>query len=249
MQATLRFQPKLMPTIATLLLLPVLVNLGLWQARKAEQKQVLQEIYDQREKGPPVRLGIQPLDPETLRYSRVVVRGRYEPAHQILLDNQVNGGNAGYHVLTPLRIEGGNMRVLVNRGWVPVGRDRSVLPTLDTPQVMVEVSGYAVVPSGKFFELAKPDEVSGGWQSVWQNLDLERYRAAAAFPLQPVVIRLDPTSSAGGYVRGWPRPDARIEVHRGYALQWYGMAVALVVFYLSATIKKASYDDSDPARK
>lgn len=242
-----RFRPKLIPTIATLLLLPVLVNLGLWQARKAEQKQALQEIYEQREKRPPVYLGAQPLDPEAIRYSRVVVRGRYEPAFQILLDNQVNGESVGYHVLTPLRIEGGAMRVLVNRGWVPVGSYRSVLPAIDTPQSMVEVIGYAVVPSGKFFELAKPEEVRGGWQKVWQNLDLKRYRAVVPFPLQPAVIRLDPASPAGGYVRDWPRPDARIEVHRGYALQWYGMAVVLVVFYLAATIKKASHDDPDHA--
>lgn len=236
-----------MPTAATLLLLPVLVDLGLWQAGKAEQKQALQEIHDRREKGPPVRLGAQPLDPEAIRYGRVVARGRYEPAFQILLDNQVHGESAGYHVLTPLRIEGGAMRVLVNRGWVPVGRDRSVLPAIDTPQGEVEVGGYAAVPSGKFFELAKPEETPGGWQKVWQNLDLKRYRAAVPFPLQPVVIRLDPASPAGGYVRDWPRPDARIEVHRGYALQWYGMAAALVVFYLAATIKKVSHDDPDSA--
>lgn len=231
------FRPKLMPTVATLLLLPVLINLGLWQARKAEQKQALQEIHDQREKGAPAHLGAQPLDPEAIHYSRVVVRGRYEPAFQILLDNQVNGESVGYHVLTPLRIDDGAMRVLVNRGWIPVGRDRGVLPAIDTPQGEVEVSGYAVVPSGKFFELARPEETRGGWQKVWQNLDLKRYRATVPFPLQPAVIRLDPASPAGGYVRDWPRPDARIEVHRGYALQWYGMAAVLVVFYLSATIK------------
>ena len=248
MQATqFRFRPKLIPTVATLLLLPVLVNLGLWQARKAEQKQALQEIYDQREKGPPAHMGAQPLDAEALRYSRVAVRGRYEPTYQILLDNQVYAENAGYHVLTPLRIEDGNMRVLVNRGWVPVGSDRSVLPRIDTPQGLVEVSGYAVVPSAKFFELAKPVAAQGGWQTVWQNLDLKRYRAAVPFPLQPAVIRLDPGSPAGGYVRDWTRPDARIEVHRGYAFQWYGMAVALVVFYLAATIKKVKHDDPDPA--
>ncbi|MGE5027664.1 MAG: SURF1 family protein [Betaproteobacteria bacterium] len=242
-----RFRPKLMPTAATLLLLTVLVNLGLWQARKAEQKQVLQHIYDQRGKRPPVPMSVQPLNPQAIRYSKVVARGRYEPAYQILLDNQISGENVGYHVLTPLRIEGGNIRVLVNRGWVPVGRDRGVLPVIDTPQGEVEVSGYADVPPGKFFELAEPEDPRSGWRRVWQNLDLRRYRAAVPFPIQPVVIRLDPMSPAGGYVRDWPRPDARIEVHRGYALQWYGMAAALVVFYVAAAIKKTGHDDPDQA--
>lgn len=243
----LRFRPKLIPTLATALLLPALISLGQWQARKAEQKQALQETYDQREKGSSLQVGAYPLDPEAVRYSRVVARGRYEPAYQILLDNQVHGGMAGYHVLTPLHIEGGNRHVLVNRGWVPVGRDRNVLPEADVPQGVVEVSGYAVVPSGKFFELEKPKDLRGGWQNVWQNLDLKRYMDAVPFPLQPVVIRLDPASTAGGYVREWPRPDARIEVHRGYALQWYGMAAVLMVFYLVTSIRKAANDDHDHA--
>lgn len=242
-----RFRPKLMPTVATLLLLPGLINLGLWQSRKADQKQALQEIYDKRGQGAPVRLGVQPVSPEILRYSRVVVRGRYEPVYQILLDNQIHQESAGYHVLTPLHIEGGDMRVLVNRGWVPVGRERSILPVTDTPSGLVEVIGQAVVPSGKFFELAKPESMRDGWQKVWQNMDMSRYAGAVPFPLQPVVIQLDAASTAGGYVRDWPRPDARIEMHRGYAFQWYGMAVVLVVFYLAAAIRKDSNDDHDKA--
>lgn len=239
----LRFRPRLIPTIATLLLLPALISLGQWQAHKAEQKQALQETYDQREQGIFLQVDAHPLNPEAVRYSRVVARGRYDPAYQILLDNQVHEGMAGYHVLTPLRIEGGDMRVLVNRGWVPVGRDRNILPDTDVPQGVMEVTGYAVVPSGKFFELERPEDLRSGWQKVWQNLDLKRYMGAVQFPLQPVVIRLDPASSAGGYVREWPRPDARIEVHRGYALQWYGMAAVLMVFYLVTSIRKAANDD------
>jgi len=243
----LRFRPRLIPTIATLLLLPVLISLGQWQAHKAEKKQALQATYDQREQGLSLQVGAHPLNAEAVRYSRVIARGRYEPAYQVLLDNQVHNEMAGYHVLTPLHIEGGDMRVLVNRGWVAVGRDRSVLPETDVPQGVVEVMGYAAVPSGKYFELEKPTDLRSGWQKVWQNLDLKRYADAVPFPLQPVVIRLDPASTAGGYVREWPRPDARIEVHRGYALQWYGMAAVLVVFYLVTSFRKAANDDHDHA--
>ncbi len=240
-----RFRPRLIPTVATLLLLPLLINLGLWQAHKAEQKQTLQDIYDRRERESPLLIGAQALDAQAFRYSRVSARGRYDPAYQILLDNQMNGERAGYHVITPLQVEGHAMRVLVNRGWVPVGADRRVLPPIDTPAGVVEVRGYAVVPSGKFFELEKPKEVRNQWQTVWQNLDMQRYRNAVPFPLQPVVIRLDANNAAGGYVREWPRPDSRIEVHRGYALQWFGMAAVLAVFYLATTIKKTVNDKHD----
>lgn len=240
-----RFRPKLIPTIATLLLLPVLINLGQWQAQKADKKQGLQETYDQREQGGVLQVGATPLDPEAVRYSRVMTRGTYESAYQILLDNQVHNQSAGYHVITPLRIEGSNMRVLVNRGWVPVGRDRNVLPNTDAPQGVVEVTGYTVAPSGKFFELEKPRDLSSGWQSVWQNLDLKRYADAVPFPVQPVVIRMDQANASGGYVREWPRPDDRIGVHRGYALQWYGMAAVLVIFYLVTSFRKVVNDSHD----
>lgn len=240
-----RFRPRLIPTIITVLLLPLLINLGLWQTHKAERKQALQDIYDRHERESPLQIGAQALNPSAFRYSRVLARGRYDPAFQILLDNQMNGERAGYHVITPLQIEGQTMRVLVNRGWVPVGADRRVLPPIETPAGIVEVRGYAVAPSAKFFELAKPKDVRGQWQTVWQNLDMRRYQAGVPFPLQPVVIRLDAGSTAGGYVREWVRPDSRIEVHRGYALQWFGMAAVLVLFYLASMIKKTTNDRRD----
>lgn len=241
-----RFQPRLIPSLATLLLLPLLVNLGLWQSNKADKKQAMQDIYDQRGKSALVRIGAEPLDLEAIRFSRVIAHGRYEPAFQILLDNQIYKGQAGYHVITPLHISGSTMRVLVNRGWVPLGADRNSLPVIDTPQGEVEVTGYAHDPSGKYLELAHTDTAQASWQKVWQNLDIKRYKSVVPFTLHPVSILLDPASSAGGYVREWPKPDARIDVNRGYAIQWYLMSIALVVIYIVTNIKKIRPEKNSP---
>lgn len=238
-----RFQPKLIPTLATLLLLPLLLNLGLWQANKADKKQAMQDIYDQRGQSALVQIGAEPLNLESIRFSRVVARGNYEPAYQILLDNQIYKGQAGYHVITPLHIAGSTVRVLVNRGWVPLGADRNNLPVIATPQSEVEVTGYAHDPSGKYLELARPDDTQQGWQKVWQNLDINRYKKSVPFAIHPISILLDPASSAGGYMRDWPKPDARIDVNRGYAIQWYLMSIALMVIYLVTNIKKIKTED------
>ena len=238
-----RFQPKLIPTLATLLLLPLLLNLGLWQANKADKKQAMQDIYDQRGQSALVQIGAEPLNLESIRFSRVVARGNYEPAYQILLDNQIYKGQAGYHVITPLHIAGSTVRVLVNRGWVPLGADRNNLPVIATPQSEVEVTGYAHDPSGKYLELAQLDDTQQGWQKVWQNLDIKRYKKSVPFAFHPISILLDPTSSAGGYMRDWPKPDARIDVNRGYAIQWYLMSIALMVIYLVTNIKKIKTED------
>lgn len=232
------FRPKLIPTLATLLVLPLLINLGLWQSNKADHKQAMQDIYTQRGDSTVVQIGSEPVNLESIRFSRVVARGYFEPAYQILLDNQIYHGQAGFHVITPLHINGSNMRILVNRGWIPIGEDRNSLPAIETPKEEVEVSGFAYDPSGKYLELAHDAGTQGDWQKVWQNLDLKRYQSAVPFPFHTVSILLDPASLSGGYVRDWPKPDARIEVNRGYAIQWYLMSIALVVIYLVTNIKK-----------
>jgi surfeit locus 1 family protein len=239
-----RFRPKLIPTLATLLVLPLLVSLGLWQSNKADHKQAMQDIYDQRGESTTVQIGTEPVNLETIRFSRVVARGHFEPAYQILLDNQIYKGQAGYHVITPLHISGSDMRILVNRGWVAVGADRNILPVIDTPRNEVAVSGYAHDPSGKYLELAHPEDTQGNWQKVWQNLDIKRYKNAVPFSFHAISVLLDPDSAAGGFVRDWPKPDARIDVNRGYAIQWYLMSIALVIIYLVTNIKKLKPEET-----
>ncbi len=235
-----RFKPKLVPTLATLMILPILINLGLWQSNKADQKQIMQDIYESRANTELVFIGVKPIVVDALRYSKVLAKGKYEPAYQILLDNQVHKGQAGYFVITPLHISGTTMRILVNRGWVPTGSDRNVLPDINTPQNEVEVIGFAHDPSGKYIELNHDDIAKESWQKVWQNLDMKRYTNVVPFQVQPVTIRLDPASTAGGYVRDWPKPDSRIEVNRGYAVQWYLMSIALIIIYIVTNFKKVS---------
>ena len=178
-----------------------------------------------------------PVDAQSIRYRQVVARGRYEPAQQILIDNRVHREQAGYHVITPLRIEGSEMRVLVNRGWVPALAEHSQTPQIATPDSMVEVSGMAIVPGTRYFTLGAKS-AGGGWQKVWQNLDLPRYSKAVQFSVQPVIIQLSPESTAGGFAREWPRPDERIERHVGYALQWWGFALATVLIWLVVNFRR-----------
>ena len=231
-----RFRPKLVPTLATLMLLPLLISLGQWQAHKAEYKQQLQKTYNQRAHDKPLVIGAQPLTMED-RYRKVLARGYYEPRYQILLDNQIYQGRAGYQVVTPLHLEGSDMRVLVYRGWVPVGKDRNVLPEIETPSGLVEVIGVADELSGKYLEL-ETQSTSAAWQPVWQNLDIKRYKKSVPFPVQTLAVRLDPASPAGGYVRNWPATDMHVETNIGYAFQWRMMALMLVLYYLFTQFRK-----------
>lgn len=234
-----RFAPRLIPTLATLALLPAIVGLGVWQLDRAAQKAELQAEYDARATAPARTLGITVQTVEALRFHRVVARGRYDDSHQILIDNRVHQGRVGYHVITPLKIEGGETRVLVNRGWVALGADRAHLPAIETPPGVQEISGVATVPAERVFSLGQPGAPGPEWERVWQTLDLARFKAAVTYPLQPVVVLLDPQSPAGGFVRNWSRLDAGIATHKAYAFQWFALAIALLTLYLVVNIRKS----------
>ncbi len=215
------------------ILVPTFISFGMWQWNKAAAKEARQVLLDTRAHQAPVQIASAPVDAESLRFSRVTVRGVYEPQYQILIDNRVHQEQAGYHVVTPLRIEGpagSDMRVLVNRGWISANSGRQV-PTVETPTETVELQATAIVPGTRFFTLA-PEPAGSGWLAVWQNLDLARYKQSVPFPVQPVILQLDPASAGGGFVRDWPRPDERIERHIGYAWQWFGFAAATVAIWL-----------------
>lgn len=234
-----RLRAGLWPTLATLALLPLLTGLGFWQLERAAGKQRLQAEYDRRQQDTAVGLSGELQDAELLRFRRVRVRGYYEPAYQILIDNRVHQGQAGYHVLTPLRLGASDMRVLVNRGWVPVGPDRRVLPAVPPPDGEVEVDGIATVPATGGFRLGAAQPAAPGWQSRWQYVDLDAYAVSVPFPVQPVVVLLDPDSPAGGYTRQWARLDSGIATHQGYAFQWFSLAVALAAIYILVNTRRS----------
>lgn len=233
------FSPKLIPTLATLVAMAIMLMLGQWQSSKATQKQSMQSAHDSRATQSAERITSVELDIEMMRYKKVVVRGHYETQFQILLDNRVEEERAGYHVITPFRIEGGERHILVNRGWIPLGSDRTVIPKIETPDGIIDVTGIAMLPPSKLYELKQPESLESGWQIVWQNIDMERLRKAVPFSLQPLIIQLNPSDS-GGFVRNWPRQDDRVTTHMGYAFQWYGMAVMLALFYIFVNFKKVS---------
>jgi surfeit locus 1 family protein len=240
------FKPSWLGTLITLVCIPVFISLGQWQHQKAEAKQSLQSQLDGYKHEAPVEFPLQADDPETWRYRQVKVKGTYDTRYQILLDNQVEDNRVGYQVVTPLQIEGANLYVLVNRGWVPASANHSEIPLVSTPQGIQQIEGQVWIPTTKIYSLEKPEDQAGtAWQAVWQNMDMKRYRNSVPMAVSPLVIRLSPASAAGGFSRNWPAPAERIETHIGYAYQWYGFAVTAFIIYLVVSFRKPARNESD----
>lgn len=212
------------------------IALGNWQHAKAQRKMAAQALQDNRALDAAPMLDGSLFDAEALRARPVRLRGRFETGQQFLLDNRVSNEVAGYHVLTPLHIEGSTTRVLVNRGWIPARPLHSDIPQVGTPSGTLELHGIASVPSTRFFTLGI-EPAGSAWQGVWQNLDLARFKALVPYPVLPVVVLLDADAPAG-FVREWPRPDERFERHLSYAWQWYGFAASALLIWFAVAWKK-----------
>jgi surfeit locus 1 family protein len=174
----------------------------------------------------------------------VTARGRYLSRYQILIDNRVQDGRIGYHVLTPLLIDGGDTVVLVNRGWVAQGADRQQLPGAEPPAGPQTIEGVATLPSRPGIVMFRA--VAGeGWQTLWQYPDLDHYRKLVPHAVQPVVVLLDPAPEYGPLSRQWVRLDAGIATNQGYALTWFSLAVALLAIYLVVNLHKINVKDHE----
>lgn len=228
------FRPGLWPTLAGLFFLVLTLWLGNWQLSRAEYKQELQNRYDRMQQDGVVQIGAAIVDKESLLFRTVEIRGEFVPSGEILLDNRVYQTHAGYHVLTPFRVQGSNWHVLVNRGWVPLvqGR-RDELP--QTRPVVGEtiLRGISVDPHSRYLEF----KGSAPLGKLWQNLNFENYQAWLGKSLQPILIQQ--TSDTGdGLIRDWPRPDTGVSTHVSYAIQWFGLAGAIVVLWLVLNVKR-----------
>jgi len=226
-----QFKPTWFGTLVTICCIPVFIKLGLWQYSKAEQKQALQSQYDASSSHQPEAIPEDLSNPEALRYKQVEVTGEYVKQYQMLLDNQVEGETAGYHVITPLKLDGKDELVLVDRGWIAASDNHADLPEVDVPKGAQKVFGQLWAPSKKFYTLSPQQAVNGQWQVLWQNMDMQAYAKAVPNKVLPVVIRMSPENQ-GGFVRNWIRPDDRIATHLGYAYQWFGFAFATAAIYL-----------------
>ncbi|OGT79900.1 MAG: hypothetical protein A3H91_07290 [Gammaproteobacteria bacterium RIFCSPLOWO2_02_FULL_61_13] len=244
MMRRLKFTPHLWPTLATLVAVPLLIALGQWQLGRAAEKQRGYAQFMQRGADPAIQLLAG--DPEVwklrvMQHRRIDVRGRYDGAVNFLLDNQVHEGVAGYFVYTPLRLEGQEAYLLVNRGWVAAGPDRRAPLSVEVPPGLMALSGVAALPPPPGIKLGEnaPEQLAPNLIRL-QRIELDQMADKYAGKLLPYELRLDPGSD-GGFLRQWREPGSGHERNLGYAFQWFAMAVVVTLLYLFLNLRR---DDS-----
>jgi surfeit locus 1 family protein len=228
-----RFRPGLPATLFTAFFLPLLLVLGAWQLNRAGEKQAL--FDDFAAGGAAVPLGADSAGLDALRrYALVRAEGRYLGERQFLLDNMVEDSQAGYRVLTPLLL-GDGVAVLVDRGWIARDFSTDVAPAID-------VSAAPRTVAGKLDRLPRPGielqtTLAPGWPKVVQFPSRDELSEALGLRLVPGLLLLD-ADQPDGFSRNWRPSDFGPERHLGYAVQWFALAVTLVILYLVWSYRK-----------
>ena len=233
------FHPGLLPSLVVFALLPLLVWLGFWQLDRAAEKRALLAAFEVRRAAEPVPVSALELTAEPA-YTRVVLQGSFDAAHSLLLDSRTRAGVAGVELLQPFYDQPSGLWLLVNRGWLP-WPDRRVAPQFSTPEAQIKLTGWVYVPPGEGFLLK--DAESTGWPrlvnaveatALWQTLG----RGGAPFE-----IRLDPGAAA--YQADWPIVAMDPQKNTGYAVQWFAMALALLLLIIYLGIRNARDVDDE----
>lgn len=237
------FQPARGLTLLTLLLLLLLVALGFWQLSRADAKAQLMQRFDANSSQPELELNRAVSTARSLEYRWASAEGEYLDRPRILLNNQVDQGRIGFHLLRLFRLAESDSYLLINQGWVPattVGRPADAAPPAQVDPGMVQGMLVPVPRVGlRLGELRYQADIP---VLEVPYLDIAWLGRILEVELQPFVLLQHP-QLIDRYKQ--QRADAWLnpERHRGYALQWFSLALALLVIYLGTNLKRSDRAD------
>ena len=226
-----KFNPGIRITIFFVFFAILFFSLGLWQIERGQAKTtILAEFEDNLSKTPLY------LNQESKKWDRIYVTGKWDNSKQILVDNVINRGVAGYKVLTPLRIIETNQLILVDRGWIKQNKYREILPNIELIEADEVVSGILEYP--ELGLVLSEDLVSKEWPKISQTKNLEVISKEYDEFIYPMILLADPIlKNSLEYIKITPTNMTPTK-HYGYSAQWFLMFLVLCLMYLWYGFKK-----------
>ncbi len=250
MLARWRAAGLIVPSLMTLVMLPVLIGLGNWQMNRKVWKEDLIAKLASRPKAEPVTLQTaleQFITTGEAEYVRVRVTGTFDHGNERHLYAPEDAG-LGWEIYTPLVPEDGAPAVFVNRGWVPDAFKDASKRAPGQISGPVEITGLARAGHIKGPFTAENDAKGNSWYwrdftGMQQGLRLGRDRALSPFSIDAEAEPANP----GGWPKGgttFVQPNRHLE----YAVTWYGTALTLIgVFLVFARQRLAGLDQKPPS--
>jgi len=208
--------------VASGLGIAVLCGLGTWQVQRLAQKQALIATLEARMIAAPVPLA-SAITQAGAEYLKVQATGRLDVAH-VLYKQTVFRGLAGWEAIAPFQTDDG-VSVLVDLG-ASESREQLLKPINQVTGILrLHNKGRGIF-----------DNENSSSQNQWFWWDLPQMQAAAGIRGAPPVI-LQALANESGFEAAEPKVELDNN-HLGYAVTWFGLAVALVGVTLAFVLKK-----------
>ena len=213
-------------SLTFLLLLLLVLSLGVWQIDRGYNKKELENTFLERQSQPVKEIKYNAFLESDL-YRNVVLEGKYLEKI-FFLDNKIHNGKPGLKVFSPFETTNNNL-VLVSRGWIEL-EDRSKLPTINTTKNVLKLQGV-LRPESQDFVLENEEMNNKNNPILLQTVNLSELSNFLGKPLSPYILELSELSESA-YVKTWQPINLSSFRHFGYAVQWFGLAVVLIVGYV-----------------
>jgi surfeit locus 1 family protein len=226
-----KFKPGKSITIFFIFFASVFFALGLWQIERGQAKaNIILEFENNLKKDASV------FSEDSKKWDKVFINGTWDNSRQMLVDNVINRGVAGYKVLTPFKISNSDTLILVDRGWIPREASRQTLPNIDINNIKEKVFGTLENPELGF--VLSDILVSGDWPKVSQTKNLNVIRKEYNDPLAQFILVADPIlKNSLEYLKIIPT-NMMPSKHYGYSAQWFTMFLVLCFMYIWLGYKK-----------
>ena len=229
-----RRRSLILPAVFVLGAFGALIALGTWQLERKAWKEGLIATLASRLAAPPTPLPARErwerLDGAKDEFTRVAFPATFVPREEAFVYSSGSGlrpdvKEPGYWVFSPARLSGGSL-VLVNRGFVPEGRQEAKTRPDGEAEGVVDIVGVMrwPEPRGTFTPNDEPAK------SLWFVRDPAAMAAAKGWGnVAPFYIDQEAPAPPGGLPRVGPLKVNLPNNHLQYAVTWYGLAAVLVV--------------------
>jgi len=225
----MNFRPGWPLSLFFLFFFPLTLSLGVWQVNRAQWKTQLVAEYENKMSAP-----AEAVTEDSQALDHIWIQGVVDKNRIKYWDNRTLNGQVGYELLVPVALDQNHHDIdfaLVNMGWLPAPERRSELPAL--PAVPAQINWQGVL---RKITLQEPE--SSDAQQVVQAADVAVFAQANETWL-PFLIQLDPLQPYG-LMENWQPTTMPPAKHRGYAVQWFGLAATLVILFLVAGYRRGN---------
>ena len=218
--------------VLVLVAIVVMVNLGFWQLRRLDERREANARVVERSLSRPVPVDELADEPTAdVEFRRVTATGTFDPAHEVLVGYRTSRGLPGYHVITPLVLDGGDRAVLVNRGFIPLSMAEE---WPGPPSGEIEVTGLL----RRSFD-ARSDRIDEGDDApVLNNVDVPVIDRYVPQDLLPVHVELQ-RPAPDGFPDPLPGVDLTEGSHLSYAVQWFLFATVAGVGWVTVIVRRS----------